>query len=400
MILHNSFMNSTITCSGHKEVDLDALNMVASGACECLCACSYANEKGHHRFVYKTEELTPFVHICAGLTFEEYVSLLTAGLSVIKLMQREGLAWDNLRLSKEYIFCAQVGYKFVYIPIACKSRVHIKDIVIKLVGIIHMKDERISHLVKDIKKEKDELKTVALLESFVRSFTVGGNTEAEGETTVLSQQIVGPEGETTVLSRQIVGPEGETTVLSQQIVEPEGETTVLSQQIVEPEGETSLLGLAYQNMRDENGGQKTVYSGITSERFTAFIQDESSEYETTVLTAQPQEVQHTVITGQNSAYSLSLIRNSTGEKVAVEITPFAIGKDRQSVDYVLDNDSVSRNHATIIFEDGNYFIIDNGSTNGTMIEGVRLQTAEKAELGNGYLISIGNETFQALLERR
>lgn len=390
MILHNSFMNSTITCSGNREVDLDALNLVASGAHDCLCACSYANEKGHHQFVYETDALTPFVHIRAGLTFAECAGLLSAGLSVIKLAQGEGLVLDNLRLSKEYIFCAQSGYKFVYIPIVRRSHVHVKELVAKLISTIHIKDERISRLAKEIRKAKSDPQILELLESFVRDFSATGNW-GEEETSLLNSA-------TPALTPTF--EEGETTVLSQAAAETgEGETTLLGH-MEAGEGETSILGQTEQDMLNAYEPQETVHSVMTSERLTAFLQDDSSEYETTVLTSQPQEAQRTVITGQSSAYVLNLVRNSTGEKIAVEITPFSIGKDRQSVDYALDNDSVSRHHATIVFEDGNYYIIDNGSTNGTMIEGVRLQPAEKAELGNGYIISIGNETFQALLERR
>lgn len=385
MILHNSFMNSTIICGGNKEVDLDALNLLASRAHNCLCACSYANEKGHHQFVYETNELTPFVHIRAGLTFEECVAFLTAGLSLIRLAQSEGLVLDNLRLSKEYIFCTRSGYKFVYIPIVHRSHIHIKEIVMKLLGVIPIKDERISHLVKDIKKAKSDLKIVGCLESFVRFYT--------GSDALLNGQLDKP--------APMFG-EGETTILNQPAPMPgEGETTILNQPVAVSEGcETSLLSQPEQSGPGETDLQQTVFTGITSERLTAFLMDNSSEYETTVLSSQPQELQRTVITGQNSTYSLSLIRNNSGEKISVDITPFAIGKDRQIVDYVLNNDSVSRHHATIIFEDRNYYIIDNGSTNGTMIEGIRLQLGEKAELGNGYIISIGNETFQALLERR
>lgn len=377
MSLHNSFIHSTIACSGNKEVDLDALNLVASGVYDCLCACSYANEKGHHQFVYDTTALTPFVHIRAGLTFEEYVTLLEAGLSVIKIAQSEDLVLDNLRLSKEYIFCTPNGYRFVYIPITRRSHVHIKEIVMKLISVIHIKDERISRLTKDIRKAKSDLQILELLETFVRAFTVIGSL-AEEETSLLNS----------IPSEAIpMFGESETTLLSQTVAETE-------------ESETTLLSQTEQDRFDEGELGKAEHLGITSERLTAFLQDDSSEYETTVLTSQPQEAQRTVITGQNSAFLLSLVRNSSGEKIAVEITPFTIGKDRHSVDYVLDSDSVSRHHATIIFEDGNYYIIDNGSTNGTMIEGIRLQPDEKAELGNGYIISVGNETFQALLERR
>lgn len=44
--------------------------------------------------------------------------------------------------------------------------------------------------------------------------------------------------------------------------------------------------------------------------------------------------------------------------------------------------------------------MDNNSTNGTTIEGIKLQPGEKGEIGNGYIILLGNESFQAHIERR
>ncbi len=434
MSFYNSFSNSTITCSGHKQVDLDALNLVASGSHDCLCTCSYSNEKGHHHFIYETQALTPFVHLRAGMNFEESAGLLASGLSALKLIESDGLIPDNFRLSKEYVFCAPGGCRFVYIPLVHKAHLHIKDMILRLLALVPIKDERIRGLARDVRHAKTDQQAMAALEMFVSMFgsLAAVDAFAEEQTSLLGSQSAAaePEGETSILSQQSFEPqispapayesEGETSVLSQQSFEPqigqapayesEGETSVLSQQSFEPqisqapayesEGETSVLSPEMaESFAQENN---TVYSTVSQERLTLFMQDTSGECETTVLSQQPQQpaqVQRTVITG-NSNYVLYLIRNSTGERVPVEVTPFTIGKDGQDVDYALDNDSVSRHHATVVFENGAYHIMDNGSTNGTMVEGVRLQPSEKAELDSGYIISIGSESFQTLLERR
>ena len=139
---------------------------------------------------------------------------------------------------------------------------------------------------------------------------------------------------------------------------------------------------------------------MTVESPTVFLHNDFGEGETTVLSAQPQQAPQAPVPHEAGEYQLYLIRSGTREKIAVEVTPFTIGKDPNRMDYAVNNDSVSRSHATILFENGVYCIVDNGSTNGTMIEGVRLQGSEKAELDNGYFLSIGNESFQVILERR
>src|SRR3954447_26776599 len=49
---------------------------------------------------------------------------------------------------------------------------------------------------------------------------------------------------------------------------------------------------------------------------------------------------------------------------------------------------VSTHHAEIRFEDGNYFLIDSGSTNGTLINGKRVQ---RQKLRDGDKFHLGGE---------
>lgn len=57
-----------------------------------------------------------------------------------------------------------------------------------------------------------------------------------------------------------------------------------------------------------------------------------------------------------------------------------IGKSEQEVDLVLNNESISRIHARIYYEDGDYFLEDLNSTNGTFKNGIRLNPYEKKVL--------------------
>lgn len=65
--------------------------------------------------------------------------------------------------------------------------------------------------------------------------------------------------------------------------------------------------------------------------------------------------------------------------------PARIGRARDN-DIVVENLSVSRNHAFIEFADSKYFLVDNKSSNGVFINGVKVN---KAEIVDGDVISIG-----------
>ena len=56
-------------------------------------------------------------------------------------------------------------------------------------------------------------------------------------------------------------------------------------------------------------------------------------------------------------------------------------------DVVLDDDTVSRYHCKIIHQDSEYLVVDNTSTNGTLVNGVRVR---EAFLTPGLILSVGN----------
>ena len=370
MSLNNGFINSTIICNEKKDVDLDALNLLASAGYSQLCHCAYKNENKHHHFIYDTNDLLPLTQLQAGLSFENVVDILSAASALLNVLAENNLVIDNVKNAKEYIFKSDEGYKFIYIPIVHKPHISVKDYVIKLLSVIHHKDVRLTKFIKELRKKKENEQALAYIAAFVSSYESHYD-YSEDATSLLSD-----EGATSLLNVPPNSSEADTSLLSD-----EGETTVLSQS----------------NYSDNCD---TINTGSGSARLTEFFHDESGEYETTVLTSQPIVQNNPINREIESEYYLYIIRNLNGEKITIDVTPFTIGKDSSNMDFVLNNDSISRHHATIIYENGDYFIMDNNSTNGTTIEGIKLQPGEKGEIGNGYIISLGNESFQAHIERR
>ena len=60
---------------------------------------------------------------------------------------------------------------------------------------------------------------------------------------------------------------------------------------------------------------------------------------------------------------------------------------------VVGNSAVSRNHANIIYEAGEYYIVDNDSTNHTYVNGNMIMPSEKYMLNDGDNIVLANEAF-------
>lgn len=87
-------------------------------------------------------------------------------------------------------------------------------------------------------------------------------------------------------------------------------------------------------------------------------------------------------------------RVSTQETIEVSRYPFTLGRLTGSCDYVIvGNQYVSKRHATIVLRGGKTYLRDNGSANGTFIEGRRLRPDTDAELPSGACFQIGNEDF-------
>ena len=62
-----------------------------------------------------------------------------------------------------------------------------------------------------------------------------------------------------------------------------------------------------------------------------------------------------------------------GERYPVTKDRFIIGRGRQSSDLTIKDPNVSRQHAMIEFQNGVYFMVDMGSTNGVEYNGQRIQ---------------------------
>ena len=63
-----------------------------------------------------------------------------------------------------------------------------------------------------------------------------------------------------------------------------------------------------------------------------------------------------------------------------------------------ENPTISRKHCTIYFENGSYYLEDNGSSNGTWLDDKKIQPEEKVILRNKSKIRFSDEEFIFYIE--
>ena len=331
------------------KIDLDALNLLASDQIKYLCNCKYEYIEKRHNLIYQTYYTTLEERIKSGkLCYSDVCKLLGAVIELIECLKSRQMFLENIQINPNDIYFYNEEIRFIYLPLLQKRHMSSKEFCFKIIRILHVVDSKAEVLVKQIKK----MSSYESIKDFL------GNIIPKVEEKLQLQAENYP---------------------------------------VESESETSLLNENYQGDTSESEGETTLLQQQT----TAFFTDKLAECETTVLSdmAQPPNYEQTV-PYHKEKYDLFLLRNSTGERIHINKSVFLIGKDLNAMDYILGSESVSRNHATIYLEEDNCYISDNGSTNGTTIEGIRLQQGERAELDDGFIVSLGREVFQVLMERK
>jgi hypothetical protein len=78
------------------------------------------------------------------------------------------------------------------------------------------------------------------------------------------------------------------------------------------------------------------------------------------------------------------------QEISIDSGKISFGRSGD-VDHQIDDDGLSRHHATVYREDDNVWIVDENSTNGTFVNGEAVAGAGRP-LGDGDIIRIGNHT--------
>ncbi len=166
-----------------------------------------------------------------------------------------------------------------------------------------------------------------------------------------------------------------------------------------PNGGVAPVGVQGQqpNIQRPGGMPQTQRQGFPPPTFRPPVQPmpvQNSFNETTVLSVDMAIGETTVLNADPSRPNPCLTRVRTGEKIRIDKPVFRIGKEKSYVDYfIADNTAISRSHASIHTENGEYFIEDTNSTNHTYINGNLISSNVKTKLTNGDKVKLANEDF-------
>lgn len=89
----------------------------------------------------------------------------------------------------------------------------------------------------------------------------------------------------------------------------------------------------------------------------------------------------------------NLYAEESGEHIFLEKVPFYIGSLAEYVDYVIHAEGISRFHAKIECKEGQYYITDLNSTNGTIVNGCLLNAHEPEQLHTGDMIQFAHQNY-------
>lgn len=158
------------------------------------------------------------------------------------------------------------------------------------------------------------------------------------------------------------------------------------------ESEEEMNNVSMNNMYMNNAQVNNVQATSMQVNNKSF--EEEYDANATSLLEPEYDLEGTTILSQEPEYPY-LIRLNNKEKIIINKSIFRIGKDRYNTDYtVIDNSAVSRQHADIITKNGEYFIMDLGSTNHTYINGRIIYDKVEIKIENENVIKLGNEEFQ------
>lgn len=410
--------NLTLAFDRETDIDIDALNLIASGA-SGFCRCTYENRGGDHVLIYDTKISPSLNRFDRGIDYDAAVGVLAGAVDALETVSGNELFIGNIIIGKGYVFKTDEGYKFIYAPFYGKQSLSVRAFLLELLRIIRCKNPELGRLKKAIKRSGNDAAAFECLRAFTETHTIkafaGASLDDEPDTSLLAPQ----EAEVSQWVPSGFGgfrqePFGEKLDYGNTAFKQSGVSN-----FCDAEPDTSLLS------SEEPDFPQQAFAGIPDTAPAPFVPVASDwgvdEQETTLLSedgagAAPmamepfftgQEDETTVLNAvggcpnvrRGGTELLLLKRELNGEVIAVRTTPFVFGRDSSVVNGVLSNPSVSRSHATVIFEAGKYYITDNGSTNGTAVEGIGLQPNEKREIDNGDIISMGEETLQVYIER-
>ena len=88
-----------------------------------------------------------------------------------------------------------------------------------------------------------------------------------------------------------------------------------------------------------------------------------------------------------------LVNEQNGKEFGIVKTPFMIGKG-EGCNLRVNNKAISRKHLQITQHGENFFLEDMGSTNGTFVNGQRIEAGERIKIKDGQEVILANKAYR------
>lgn len=119
--------------------------------------------------------------------------------------------------------------------------------------------------------------------------------------------------------------------------------------------------------------------------------DENGDLGTSVLSAG--EGEETSVLNLPS-FPAAYLLDEEGNRVAVTAKEFILGKEKKKVSYCIKgNPTVSRRHCMVKYKDGEFWVEDLESLNGTKVEGVEIRPHDPVRLFDGDTLTLSDMSF-------
>lgn len=98
---------------------------------------------------------------------------------------------------------------------------------------------------------------------------------------------------------------------------------------------------------------------------------------------------------QDECITLEALNAPFPFEISISEDDVLIGKKAELVDKVIEfNNAISRRHCRVIKLNGSFYIIDEGSANGTFVNNMRVEPQNKAQIKPGDFIRLANSEFR------
>ena len=121
------------------------------------------------------------------------------------------------------------------------------------------------------------------------------------------------------------------------------------------------------------------------------VYNKSRRAETAPIVRSEERSQMMPGTSANGSIKLVAMNAPSHFELVIDRDDAVIGKKQELVDMVIP---FNRKHCRITNRTGIYYINDEGSANGTFVNGVRLNPGQKAQINRGDIIRMADSDFQ------